>query len=113
MKIWVDAQLSPFIALWLNQNFPELDAKSMRSLGLRDSSDFEIFQRARIEDAVILSKDYDFVKLYEQNDTPPRLIWITAGNTSNARMCEILKVSLQQALDLLASGEKIVEISSK
>lgn len=59
-----------------------------------------------------MSKDDDFVKLIEKHGSPPKLIWITCGNTSNARMCEILKKTLQQAVDLLNAGENLVEIGN-
>ena len=113
MTIWIDAQLSPFIALWINSNFPELNAKSLRSLGLRDANDFIIFQEARKANVIIMSKDLDFAKLIDLHGTPPRLIWITCGNTSNANMCEILQSSLLQAVALLNNGDSIVEISNK
>ena len=111
MTIWIDAQLSPFIAKWINSNFPELEATALRSIGLQDSNDYDIFRKARTADVIIMSKDYDFVKLIELHGTPPKLIWITCGNTSNARLCEILKISLKQAIDLLSHQESIVEIS--
>jgi predicted nuclease of predicted toxin-antitoxin system len=38
---------------------------------------------------------------------------ITCRNTSNIRLCEILKSALQQAIDLLNRQETIVEISDK
>jgi predicted nuclease of predicted toxin-antitoxin system len=113
MTIWIDAQLSPFIASWINTNFPDLNAKSLRSLGLRNATDYEIFRQARAQNIVLMSKDQDFVKLIEINGTPPKLIWVTCGNTSNARMCEILKESLLQAILLLNNDESIVEISDK
>ncbi|HTK19831.1 MAG TPA: DUF5615 family PIN-like protein [Mucilaginibacter sp.] len=113
MTIWIDAQLSPFIAAWINSNFQDISAKSLRSLGLRDAKDFDIFQQARKANVILMSKDQDFVKLIELHGTPPKLIWITCGNTSNAAMCEILKTSLSKAADLLASDENIVEISNK
>lgn len=98
MTIWIDAQLSPYIASWINANFPDLNAKSLRSVGLRDAKDYEIFKQARKLEVILMSKDHDFVKLIEIHGTPPKLIWITCGNTSNARMCEILKVSYQKLL---------------
>jgi len=113
MTIWIDAQLSPFIANWINANFPELTAKSLRSLGLEDADDYDIFRKARKANVVVMSKDYDFVKLIELHGVPPKLVWITCGNTSNARLCEILKISLQQAIDLLNQQENIIEISDK
>jgi predicted nuclease of predicted toxin-antitoxin system len=113
MTIWIDAQLSPFIANWINANFPKIDARSVRSLKLEDANDYDIFRKARKANAVVMSKDYDFVKLIEQHGVPPKLIWITCGNTSNMRLCEILRTSLQQAIDLLNQQENIVEISDK
>ena len=113
MIIWIDAQLSPSIANCINTNFPGLDGQSLRSLGLENANDYDIFRNARKAKVLIMSKDYDFVKLIEIYKTPPKLIWITCGNTSNARLCEILKSSLQQAVDLLSSGEAMVEIGDK
>ena len=43
MKIWVDAQLSPAIAAWINRIFDDIEAESVRSLGLRDATDPDIF----------------------------------------------------------------------
>lgn len=113
MIIWIDAQLSPFIASWINTNFPEIEAKSLRSLGLRDATDMQIYQEARKANVVVMSKDIDFVRLIELHGIPPQLIWITCGNTSNARMCEILQRTLQQAITLLKRNEQVVEISHR
>ena len=41
---------------------------------------------------------------------PPRVIWITCGNTSNARLKEILTKALPKAIEMLNSGEELVEI---
>jgi len=113
MKLWIDAQLSPAIAAWINRTFDDVEAESVRALGLRDATDPEIFEEAKKLDAVVMSKDDDFIQLIEQRGTPPKLIWITCGNTSNARMREILSTALLKAIELLQSGEKIVEISDK
>lgn len=71
----------------------------------------DIFWKAREADVIIMSKDYDFVRLIEFHGAPPKLIWVTCGNTSNARMCEILKSTLKQAIDLLRNKENVVEIT--
>lgn len=44
MIIWLDAQLSPSLAAWLNRNFDNIEVNSVRALGLRDSSDIEIYR---------------------------------------------------------------------
>jgi predicted nuclease of predicted toxin-antitoxin system len=113
MKLWIDAQLSPAIAAWINRTFDNIEAKSVRSLELLDATDHKIFEEANKANAVIMSKDDDFIQLIEQRGTPPKLIWVTCGNTSNARMREILSTTLLKTKELLESGENIVEISDK
>ena len=44
-------------------------------------------------------------------DTPPKIIWLTCGNTSNTRLKEILSATLLDALKFLETSEKLVEIS--
>lgn len=113
MKIWIDAQLSPALAAWINRTFEDIEAASVRSVDLRDALDSEIFQQARQHEVVVMTKDSDFIKLIEKHGPPPQIIWITCGNTSNAKMREVLSSSLIKAKDLLEAGEVIVEISDK
>ena len=111
MKIWLDAQLSPAIMEWISTNF-DVAVFSLRDLGLRDAQDKDIFFAARKENAIVMTKDSDFIKLLEQNGTPPKVIWLTCGNTSNTRLKQILFITLKKALDFLESGEQLVEINS-
>jgi len=110
MMIWVDAQLSPAIAFWIESNF-DVQAFALRDLNLRDAEDLEIFNEAKKANAVVMTKDSDFVSLLERLDVPPKIIWLTCGNTSNANLKNILSKTLQDAINLLESGEIIVEIS--
>jgi predicted nuclease of predicted toxin-antitoxin system len=82
-------------------------------LGLRDASDFVIFKEAQRQNAVLMTKDSDFVNLVNQHGPPPQIIWITCGNTSNAKMRLILSKTLSKAKRILESGEEIVEIGSQ
>jgi predicted nuclease of predicted toxin-antitoxin system len=111
MKIWIDAQMSPVIAAWVSGHFPA-SAVAVRDLGLRDAGDKEIFHAARRENAIVMTKDNDFVLLLDRLGPPPQVIWVTCGNTSNARLKEILTNTLPKALELLKSGEQLVEISA-
>ena len=103
--------MSPAIAAWVSSNFA-VSAVAIRDLGLRDAEDKEIFQAARREDAIVMTKDNDFVLLLDGLGAPPQVIWVTCGNTSNARLKEILTNTLPKALELLKSGEKLVEINA-
>jgi predicted nuclease of predicted toxin-antitoxin system len=111
MTIWVDAQMSPAIATWVSSNFA-VNAIAIRDLGLRDAEDKEIFTAARRENAIVMTKDNDFVLLLDRLGAPPQVIWVTCGNTSNARLKEILTNTLPKALVLLKSGEELVEINA-
>ena len=110
MILWIDAQLSPALAPWIRATFG-VDAVAVRGLGLRDASDGQIFFAARNASAIVMSKDSDFGQLLDAFGQPPQVIWLTCGNTSNARLRQILIATLPQALALLHAGEKLVEIS--
>ena len=69
MKFWVDAQLPPKLAEWLSKEYG-VDAVSLRDIGMRDSSDLEIFQAALRAQAVLISKDGDFVELVSRHGAP-------------------------------------------
>lgn len=70
MIVWIDAQLSPYLARWLSSEFG-VEARPVRDLGLRDAKDPEIFLAAREAEAVVLTKDSAFVRLLEQLGPPP------------------------------------------
>lgn len=108
MIIWVDAQLSPSIAGWIIQNFP-VEAFALREIGLRDADDIEIFNAARQANAIVLTKDKDFVDLIDRYGPPPKIIWLTCGNTSNIRLRQILDQRLADALSILEI-DSLVEI---
>lgn len=109
MIIWVDAQLSPAIATWLTNTFG-VQSIAVRDLGLREAADRAIFLAAKSASVAVMTKDSDFVMLLENLGPPPQVIWLTCGNTSNARLKQILTNALPRAIELLESGEPLVEV---
>ncbi|MBS4027054.1 MAG: DUF5615 family PIN-like protein [Ignavibacteriales bacterium] len=110
MTLWIDAQLSPSIAKWIEEKF-SIRSIAVKELGLRDATDKEIFFAARKENVVVVTKDDDFIELVERLGIPPQIIWITSGNTSNDHLKSILEKTFQRAISFIQSGEEIVEIS--
>lgn len=111
MEIWVDAQLPPSIASFINK---ELNLKCVHvfNFGFHAVSDNEIFRKAKeTGDVVIITKDEDFAFLLEQKSSPPKIIWLTIGNCSNDVLKDILKRNLPSALELLKTND-LVEISN-
>ena len=109
MKFWVDAQLPPLLATWLAEQF-HVEAFSLRTLGLRDAADAEIFHAAQQQGVVIISKDSDFVELVSRYGPPPQLIWVTCGNVTNRRLQIVFNKTFAESLELLAAGQVMVEI---
>ena len=112
MKIWLDAQLSPSLADWIT-NTIQVETVAIRDLGLLDASDELIFAEGNKANVIIMTKDSDFLRLVERKGTPPKIIWLTCGNTSNANLQRILAETLKQALELLESGDSLVEIRAR
>jgi len=108
--IWIDAQLPPAIAPWIKLTF-DIQTHAVRDLGLRDAKDLEIFNAARDEEVVVMTKDRDFLRLLEQHGPPPQILWVTCGDTSNDRLKEVLAKSFPVALQLLRKGEPLIELS--
>jgi predicted nuclease of predicted toxin-antitoxin system len=104
--------LSPAIASWISNEF-FVSAIAVRDLGLRDSKDQEIFYAAREAKAVVMTKDVDFVSLVEKFGTPPQVILLACGNTSNAQLRQILKRSFDRTVKWLETGEPVVEITAR
>lgn len=112
MIFWIDAQIAPAFAPWLSARF-NVSAYALRDIGLRDATDRQIFDAARIAgDAVVLiTKDRDFSELVIRHGVPPQVLWLTCGNTSNAHLRVIFEQLFPQAVALLANGDPIVEIT--
>ncbi|MBI2376972.1 MAG: DUF5615 family PIN-like protein [Deltaproteobacteria bacterium] len=110
MKVWVDAQMSPALALWLRDDMG-VEAAALRDVGLRDAQDSEIFFAARTESAVVMTKDDDFVELVRKHGPPPQILWVRLGNTSTARLKDVIGRRWSVLVALLDAGEPLVELT--
>ncbi len=79
-------------------------------MGLRDAEDEQIFEKARTDNAIVLTKDRDFVELLNRRGAPPQVIWFRCGNTSEDRLKQVLTQHLEEALAYIKTGEILVEI---
>ncbi|MFC6591416.1 DUF5615 family PIN-like protein [Deinococcus lacus] len=107
--LWLDAHLPPALAPWFRENFG-VEAYSAAHLGLRDADDAIIFAQARQAGAVLVSKDADFLERVTRLGPPPKLIYLTCGNTSKAALKALFEQRLEQIVALLRAGEAVVEV---
>ena len=76
------------------------------------SEDTHIFDAPKAGgDVILMTQDRDFIELVERYGSPPQVIWLTCGNTSNDRLKEIMTATLPNAIELLRLGESVVEIT--
>lgn len=106
---WLDAQLPPALAPWLESQLGTR-VQAIRELGLRDASDEQIFGLARASSAVIITKDVDFLLMMERQGSPPRVIWLRCGNTTNKALRELFTRHASELQSWFQGEEPLLEI---
>ena len=112
LRGWVDAQLPPVLARWLEEE-PGVEAAHTLELGLLGATDRAILDAARAAGAVVVTKDVDFVALLERRGAPPQVVWVTAGNVSNAGLRALVAAAWPRCVALLRAGEPLVELGER
>jgi predicted nuclease of predicted toxin-antitoxin system len=108
MTLLLDVHLSPFITHWIKETF-QVKCISFHHLNWQRLPDEIAFSKAKEMNAVVLTKDEDFTVLLSKYGAPPKIIWLTCGNTSKKRLKEILLIHLKEAILLLDTND-LVEI---
>ena len=95
-EIWLDNHISPIIAKWLKDDL-NIEVKSSYVLKLYELTDLKIYEKARKYGNVILvSKDSDLPEIISVNGSPPKLIYLKAGNCDNRILFSLLKLLLSE-----------------
>jgi predicted nuclease of predicted toxin-antitoxin system len=89
MKLLFDANLPPQLASRLQDVYAE--SKHVRSIGLNQFDDKAIWNAARREGYMIVSKDSDFYERSILEGFPPKILWLRVGNCSTARLENLLR----------------------
>jgi predicted nuclease of predicted toxin-antitoxin system len=90
MKLLFDENLSPKLPLLLVSHFP--DSAHVRDCSLKGFPDQRIWEYARINGFIIVSKDADFYQRSLLYGQPPKFIWLRIGNfTTHHLISPILK----------------------
>ena len=109
MRFLVDAQLPIALARMLQQHGHE--SKHVADLMMMGTSDKDIWEWARQNNSIIISKDEDFVILHGADEQPVPLIWVRVGNTRRKELLEWFERLLPLIEEKLASGELLVELT--
>ena len=68
---------------------------------METATDDEIWEHAKNNNFVIVTKDSDFEELSLIKGTPPQIIWIKTGNTDNKTILNILTDNKTKIEELL------------
>ena len=93
-----DHNLSPKLVNRLDDLYP--DSTHVDTLGLGSSDDAEVWEYARINDYMIVTKDADFSELSVMRGSPPKVIWIRRGNCSTRDIEKLLRDSYMAIFSL-------------
>ena len=110
MLLRIDAQLPPLLVDKFRRRFG-LRAEHVFGLGQTRANDEDIFESCREANAILLTKDDDLVRILERRGPPPRVLWITMGNASNAQLWSALEANWDRIRGHFEAGEPLVELS--
>ena len=88
MKILLDQNISFRVVALLLNTFETV--KQIKELGLVDASDLEIRNYALKNDYTIITFDSDFIDLANLKGSPPKIIWLRFGNSTNLKIAHKL-----------------------
>jgi predicted nuclease of predicted toxin-antitoxin system len=108
MRFVVDEQLPPALARWI-EGFGH-DASHVSEMGLEAAKDRAIWSEAIRLNAVIMTKDEDFVQMSKRAGDGPQIVWITTGNTRRQHLINRMKTMFPKLLEALEAGERVVEV---
>jgi predicted nuclease of predicted toxin-antitoxin system len=92
MKLLFDENLSPKLVRRLADLFP--DSVHVRDVGLQAADDPPVWEFAKNNGLIIVSKDSDMHQRSFTLGHPPKIIWLRLGNCSTSQVEEVLRRNL-------------------
>jgi predicted nuclease of predicted toxin-antitoxin system len=108
MRFLVDAPLPPALARWLASRGHPTEHVSERNLAA--AKDRAVWDYALSTDAVIITKEEDFVLRRALVRRGPPIVWIRLGNTRKRELLAWFDVQLPQILQALTRVETLIEV---
>lgn len=108
MKFLVDNQLPVALARYLEAVGAE--ARHVVDLKLDTATDRQIWDLAKTNNYIVISKDEDFFHLATLDSNSPALIWVRLGNCRKVALLAAFEKLLPQLTEALQANQKIIEV---
>ena len=108
MRFLVDAQLPPALARTLAGEGHQ--AEHLEDVGLRHAEDTAVWDYAVRHQAVLLTKDEDFVERFRRRADGPVIVWLRIGNSSRKALLAWLMPSLPAIVERIQAGDRLIEL---
>ena len=86
------------------------EAVHVKALGLTTAPDPAIWRHAVARDAIVVSKDGDFLAFDRSPGAGARLLLLSVGNVSNTALFQRLLDSWPSVVDRFRAGDRLVEL---
>lgn len=97
MKLLFDQNLSHKLVRQLADLFPE--SVHVREVGLKEAGDPVVWEYAKNNGLMIVSKDSDFHQRSFLYGYPPKVVWVRLGNCSTAVVERVLRTNFETIQD--------------
>ena len=109
MKLLLDENLSDRIIYRIIDLYP--DSEHVKTLALTNTDDSIIWEYAKANDFVIVSKDSDFHQRSLLYGHPPKFIYLQVGNCPTSKIVQILRDNLDTIMEFGRKSESILVLA--
>jgi predicted nuclease of predicted toxin-antitoxin system len=106
MKLLFDENISLKLAHILEDKFPGSTHPEL--INLRGDTDEVLWHYARDHDFIIVSKDNDFRQKAFLYGHPPKVIWLSVGNTGTKIIAELIRSNINRIQIFVASDDSLL-----
>lgn len=108
MKLLLDENLSRRLVPFLQEAYPGTSQVAL--IGLESVTDRVLWDFARTQDYVLVTKDADFEELSILNGAPPYVIWLRGDNPDKGTVLKLLLENRTHIESAIASAIACVEL---
>ena len=105
MKLLLDTNLSWRLTAFLSEHFGECIHVNQTNLP-KPAKDAEIWNYAAVNGFIIITKDSDFLNIFETRGFPPKIIWFRTGNLTTSEISERIMLNYSNIMFFISNSDQ-------